>query len=73
MRRYFLFLIISLSAAAQYGCDCCPNGDGVAMTRSERKALHKEIRKNDCQQLTDDWDSFWLNERKGHLSWWKIE
>jgi transcriptional regulator with AAA-type ATPase domain len=27
----------------------------------------------DLKQMTDDWDSFWLNDRKGHLSRWRVE
>ena len=68
MRRYTLFFLLAIIAVAQSGC-----GDGVALTRRERHALHKDIRENDRRQLTDDWDSIMLNERKSRLSWWRVE
>jgi hypothetical protein len=62
----FAAVIITI---VQSGC----GGDGVAYTRRERQARHRDIIDNDWKQLTDDFDYLLLMEHKTHLSKWQIE
>ena len=77
----YLFLLATLTAlvAPMWGCCCasggtsCFKGDGVADDCAARKNRYKQIIDNDCKQMTDDWDYFWLMDDKSHLSQWQVQ
>jgi len=67
MRRWILLMALGALIWATTGC-----GDGVARTRRERAEMHKRVFENDMKQINDDWDEFWLMDRPGRLSWWRV-
>ena len=68
MKRLVLLSALLVAMILATGC-----GEGVAITRRERQERHKRILENDWKQINDDWDAFWLNDREGRLSWWRVE
>jgi len=68
MKRLLLLSGLLVSMILATGC-----GEGVAISRRERMERHKRILENDWKQINDDWDSFWLNDREGRLSWCRVE
>ena len=74
MLKYLaLSAVLAGIALSSFGCCGICNGDGVAYTRRERQARHRDIIDNDCRQFVDDCDSFWLMDHKTHLSQWQVE
>jgi len=68
MKRLVLLSTLLAMMILATGC-----GDGMAITRRERQERHKRIFESDMKQIVDDWDSFWLNDREGRLSWARVE
>jgi len=68
MKRLVLLSALLAMMILATGC-----GDGIAITRNERRERHKRILENDWKQINDDWDAFWLNDREGRLTWHRVE
>jgi hypothetical protein len=68
MKRLVLLSVLLVAMILATGC-----GEGIAITRRERQERHKRILENDWKQINDDWDSFWLNDREGRLTWSRVE
>ncbi|NLX21168.1 MAG: hypothetical protein GXY55_05775 [Phycisphaerae bacterium] len=68
MKRVLIAAILLGLLSLAVGC-----GDGVAITSRERQERHRRIMENDWKQLNDDWDSFWLMDRPGRLTWSRVE
>jgi len=67
MRVWILLVTVVAMVWTITGC-----GDGVARSRRERAELHRRVLANDLKQINDDWDEFWLLDRPGRLSWWRV-
>jgi len=68
MKRLVLLAAVGAMVFLTTGC-----GDGVAYTRQERAETHRRVLENDRKQLNDDWDAFWLMDRPGRLTWWRVQ
>lgn len=79
MKYVLLSATLAALTASMCGCSCagggtsCFKGDGVADDHAARKNRYKQIIDNDCKQMTDDWDYFWLMDDKSHLSQWQVQ
>ncbi|MBP7933788.1 MAG: hypothetical protein KA354_03985 [Phycisphaerae bacterium] len=68
MKRLFLFASLAVVGFSTWGC-----GDGTAETARERQVRYKRVMDNDMKQINDDFDSFWLMDRPGRLTYSRVE
>ena len=64
MKRWVLIAALLLGSMwFVAGC-----GDGLMHSEEEWRAQREAVREDDMKQLTDDWNVFWLNERKARTT-----
>ena len=68
MKRWAILMALGVLAAIQAGC-----GDGMAYTARERQHRAEKILENEMKQMVDDWDLFWLNDRRLRTTAWTTD
>lgn len=66
MRKWMLCAILSVGAAASFGCE------GVVKTWEDRKYTYEQVLDMDTRQIADDWDKIWLADRQYRLTRYHI-
>ena len=65
MKWWILLVALLGTLTFQAGC-----GDGMVRTHEDRMQFARDNLDHDMKQLIDDWDTFWLNDRKLRTTRW---